>query len=73
MSFLEMEGYMVSRIKCIQCQESYNIEESECWWDEGGYGYSTHLSRCPYCQQINIIKYKNDEWLKKERTEMIYD
>lgn len=41
---------------CIKCKEDFIWFPEEAFWDERGYGYSTKLTKCPYCNCINIIK-----------------
>lgn len=51
---------MPELIKCIQCREKYESTDELIYWDDKGYGYSTKLSRCPHCRQLNIIRHEKD-------------
>ena len=51
---------IAKKIKCIQCKEEYESTDELTYWDESGSGYSTKLSRCPHCGQLNIVGYKED-------------
>ena len=53
----------VELIKCIQCGKTFESKDDLIYWDDNGFGYSTKLSRCPYCGQLNILKYQFDKWL----------
>lgn len=53
----------VELIKCIQCGKTFESTDELTYWDDSGYGYSTKLSRCRYCGQLNIIRYQKDKWL----------
>ena len=46
--------------KCTKCKEEFIYMPNEIIWDESGYGYSTKLVYCPYCKQLNVIKYIED-------------
>lgn len=44
---------------CSSCGE-FQVRPESIWFDESGYGYSTKLTRCPYCGKIIIVKYIED-------------
>lgn len=50
-------------IKCKDCNIRSRLE-SNCYFDEKGYGYSTKIFRCPHCGKLQIVKYYIDEWAK---------
>lgn len=49
-----------NNILCSKCDELFIYYQEETQWDKQGYGYDTKLVKCPYCGQMNIIKYKKD-------------
>lgn len=59
-------------IKCIQCGEKYESTDELIYWDDQGFGYSTCLSKCPFCSQLNIVKYKNDSGFDVNKDERWY-
>lgn len=50
--------------KCYKCGRLFFYEDTDTFWDESGYGYSTKLVKCPYCGEYHVIKYEEDSWLK---------
>lgn len=44
-------------VKCAQCDNKYEVAVENTWWDFKGMGYDTRLSRCPLCNQLNIVEY----------------
>lgn len=51
--------------KCSKCNENFVYFPNEVFWDEHGFGYSTKLTHCPYCGQLNILKYYEDRAMNK--------
>ncbi len=52
---------------CRSCNCSVKLFPKRIIWDEKGYGYSTKLFKCPFCNQLNIIKYYEDPSLDLNR------
>jgi len=48
-------------LKCIKCEEDLN--NVTYWWDEGGYGYSAKLCKCPRCGTIQYLEIVEDKGL----------
>lgn len=48
------------KTRCIQCNAEYESTDELTYWDESGSNYSTKLSKCPCCGQLNIVKYRVD-------------
>ena len=57
---------------CRKCEESYIFTPDEAWWDEKGYGYSTKLTKCPYCGCINVVQYIEDYGFSIMNTDQRY-
>ena len=60
-----LQGNNCTCTKCTKCKEDFVFLPDEIFWDEHGFGYSTKLVHCPYCQQINILKYYEDRAMNK--------
>ena len=46
---------------CKKCKTDFVYFPQEVYFDDNGYGYSTKLVKCPYCGQINVVKYYEDK------------
>lgn len=57
---------------CSKCKQEFQYNETDCFWDNKGYGYSTKLVKCPECGQIQIIKYIEDASLDVNNDERFY-
>lgn len=48
---------------CKSCNSDFVYQPESIWFDERGYGYSTRLTKCPYCGKIVILGHKEDKHL----------
>ena len=48
---------------CKSCKSDFIYEPDAIWFDEQGYGYSTKLTKCPYCSKIVVLKHVEDRGL----------
>lgn len=60
-------------LTCTKCSEDFIYKPEEAFFDDHGFGYSTKLVKCPYCGQINIIKYYEDRSMKLNRDSRYYN
>ena len=58
--------------KCIQCGRIHNYTKEELRIDYSGLGYTAKLGTCPFCEQINIIRYDEDENLDVNNDKRYY-
>ena len=45
---------------CNKCGIPFQYNESDIFFDDHGFGYSTKLVRCKYCGKVHILKYYED-------------
>ena len=57
---------------CRSCNSSFIFKPDEVWFDEQGYGYSTRLTRCPYCGKIVVLGYIEDYGFNVNSDERFY-
>ena len=50
-------------VVCKKCNQLMKYEETETWWDESGYCYSTKLVECKTCGTPIVLKYEEDSWI----------
>lgn len=60
-------------IVCIQCGKKISVDKNDGWWNDSGYGYSTKLTKCPDCGQLNIVKYQIDDGFDVNKDERWYE
>lgn len=48
---------------CKKCGRLIKYENTDTYWDESGYGYSTKLVDCKECGKPNVLKYEEDSWM----------
>lgn len=48
---------------CKKCGYTIEYVESDTYWDESGYMYSTKLVNCTECGKPTVLKYEEDSWL----------
>lgn len=48
---------------CKKCGCVIRYVESDTYWDESGYMYSTKLVDCTECGTPIVLKYEEDSWL----------
>lgn len=58
---------------CKACDSDFVFEPDKAWYDESGYGYSTKLTRCPYCNKIVVLKHIEDKSLNLNFDERYYE
>ncbi len=58
--------------KCIKCKEDISYKNSETFWDENGFGYSTKLIKCKNCNCINVIKHIQDKSMELNNDKRYY-
>lgn len=59
--------------RCQSCDSNFIFKPDEdMWFDEQGYGYSTRLTRCPYCGKIVILGYIHDYGFNVNSDERFY-
>jgi len=58
--------------KCCQCGKIHDYQIDELKIDYSGLGYTAKLGNCPFCGQINIIKYEEDNNLDVNNDERYY-
>lgn len=51
----------------------YMYDDSETFFDDYGYGYSTKLVKCKCCGKINIVRYYQDRAMKLNNDSRFYD
>lgn len=56
---------------CSSCGE-FEVQPETVWFDEHGYGYSTKLSHCPYCERIVVVKHIEDYCFSMINTDQRY-
>lgn len=44
--------------KCVKCSERFEFLQEDTWWDYSGYT-DVKLVKCPNCNTINPIKYRD--------------
>lgn len=49
--------------RCKSCKSDFVYQPENTWFDEHGYGYSTKLTKCPYCKKIVVLKHIEDRGL----------
>lgn len=57
---------------CSKCKEHFVFNPEDCFWDDKGFGYSTKLVRCPYCNSINVVKHIEDSSLDVNNDDRFY-
>lgn len=50
---------MYNNKTCIKCKDDFVYRYDETWWDENG-STSTKLVKCPYCNCIQAVTYRDD-------------
>lgn len=60
-------------IECSSCHNMYMYDDSETFFDDHGYGYSTKLVKCKCCGKINIVRYYQDRAMKLSNDSRFYD
>lgn len=48
---------------CSKCGRLIKYKNTDTYWDESGYGYSTKLVDCQQCGTPNVLKYEEDSWM----------
>lgn len=57
---------------CEKCKENFKYENSNTYFNDGGYGYSTKLVNCPQCNTPYVIRYIEDETINLNEDERYY-
>lgn len=60
-------------MECSSCHKEYIYDDSEVFYDDYGYGYSTKLVTCKCCGKINIVRYYEDRAMKLNNDSRFYD
>ena len=60
-------------VKCSSCCKTNTYDNSEVFYDDHGYGYSTKLVKCKSCGRINIVRYYQDRAMKLNNDSRFYD
>lgn len=60
-------------IECNQCKSINDYENTDMYFDDKGYGYSTKLAKCKQCKGIIIVKHLEDSWLNVNEDERYYN
>ena len=62
MKTIEDENYLNELSDSAICSScgGFKVQPENVWFDEKGYGYSTKLTRCPYCGKIIILGHLED-------------
>ena len=58
------------KLKCIKCDE--DLTNVQYWWDEGGYGYSAKMCKCPVCGTIQYLEIIEDKCLDVNNDKKFY-
>ena len=53
---------------CNSCG-GFKVQPENVWFDEQGFGYSTKLTKCPYCGQVIILQHIEDYGFSKMNTD----
>lgn len=59
-------------INCNKCDGTNEYNESDYFWDENGFGYSTELVRCKDCGCMIIVKVIEDNNLDVNNDKRYY-
>lgn len=62
-----------SNAHCKSCDSDFVYTPDMTWFDEHGYGYSTKLTKCPFCKKIVVVKYYEDSWFDVNNDERFYE
>ncbi len=57
---------------CSSCG-GFKVQPESIWFDEQGLGYSTRLTKCPYCGKIIILGYIEDYGLDVNSDSRVYE
>ena len=58
---------------CVKCDSKIKYLRKDTYFDETGYGYSTRLLTCPYCNTPNVLRYYEDRAMKLNRDSRFYN
>ena len=58
---------------CKSCKSDFVFKPDEAWFDEKGLGYSTKLTKCPYCGKIVVLKHLEDKGLNVNLDKRFYE
>lgn len=65
MKHVEKEKLKKERKKrCKKCKQDFTYTNEDTFWDENGFGYSTRLVRCKYCNNVVIVEHVEDKSIK---------
>lgn len=57
---------------CKSCKSDFIFKPDEVWYDDKGLGYSTKLTKCPYCGKIVVLDYIEDCGLDVNKDKRFY-
>lgn len=61
-----------SYINCKNCHSYSVVKNTDCWFDDKGFGYSTKLCKCPECGKLVIVGYEEDSHLDINNDPRLY-
>ena len=57
---------------CKSCDSTFKYQPEDMWFDNRGFGYSTRLTRCPFCNKIVVLEYMEDYGLDVNNDKRFY-
>lgn len=58
---------------CKSCESEFIYQPEDMWFDDSGLGYSTRLTRCPFCNKIVVLGYIEDYGLDVNNDTRFYN